>query len=242
MPASSSLPAGRARASSRSTRERYATLMIDEYLPPGPEAIEAALARLEQEKRPFISIYRLRALGALDKAPAKPLLSPNPGGDGAAGTLLLNTDRVLAAVESKLKERSLFDTTNIVVVAEHGRSTVWEAEQNELHRRDEVQQRCRPRICRRDFSAIDLIKALLQEDGGLSLYDPDQKGERVHWWQGHYPSSGNATIAVQQRQAARQDRARAAAMTSFTCRKKWTRRMSSASGAPSSSGCPCRTM
>lgn len=188
-------PAGRAANLVADVRERYATLMIDEYPPPSPEAIEAALARLEQEKRPFILIYRLRALGALDKAPARPLLSPNPGGDGAAGTLLLNTDNVLAALESKLKERGLFDTTNIVVVAEHGRSTVWKRS-NTSYTGEMRFSNVPPENFPPGVLAIDLIKALLQEDGGLSLYDPDQNGERVHWWQGHYPSSGNATIAV----------------------------------------------
>src|SRR5262249_5902816 len=46
------------------------------------------------------------------------------------------------------------------------------------------------------FLAIDLLKALLPDDGSLTLYDPMQNDERVHWWSGHYPSSGHAVIGV----------------------------------------------
>src|SRR5690349_20297887 len=50
-------PAGRAAKLVATLHERYATSMIDEFPPPGPEAIEEALARLEEVSRPFILVY-----------------------------------------------------------------------------------------------------------------------------------------------------------------------------------------
>jgi hypothetical protein len=176
------------------SRDRYATLVVEDY-PPSEESIEQALSRVTQEKRPFILVYRLRALDTLAAAPAKSLVSAHPGGEGAAGVLLLNTDRALSIVERKLQERGLFENTNIVVVAEHGRSTVWKQSRTsytgEMSFSGVPSGNLPP-----GFVAIDLIKAMLHEDGGLSLYDPQQNHETVHWWEGRYPSSGLAVIAV----------------------------------------------
>src|SRR5262245_25091634 len=63
-------------------RERYATLQVEDY-PPSEESIEQALVRLTGQDRPFILVYRLRALDALATAPAKALASAHPGREGA---------------------------------------------------------------------------------------------------------------------------------------------------------------
>lgn len=175
-------------------RGRYATLMVDDY-PPSEEAIEDALEQLEEQEAPFVLVYRLHALDTLAAAPAKPLMSAHPGGEGAAGALLYNTDRVLASVERGLRARGLFDTTNIVVAAEHGRSTIWKQSRTsytgEMSFTGVPSGNLPP-----GFLAIDLLKAMLREDGGLSLYDPYQRHASVHWWEGRYPSSAKAVIAV----------------------------------------------
>ena len=176
------------------SRDRYATLMLDEY-PPTEESIEQALSRVTQQNRPFILVYRLRALDALATEPAKSMASAHPGVEGVAGALLINTDRTLSILERKLQERGLFATTNIVVVAEHGRSTVWKQSRTsytgEMSFSGVPSGNLPP-----GFVAIDLIKAMLHEDGGLSLYDPGLNHETVHWWEGRYPTSGVAMIAV----------------------------------------------
>lgn len=177
-------------------RGGYAALMIAERWVPSNASIDAALAKLQGGGRPFMLIYRLPAVAAADNALAEPLASQNPSGEGTASTLLVDTERVLTAVESKLKERGLFDSTNIVVVAEHGRSTVWKQSKTSFTREmsfgDVPSGKLPP-----GFLAIDLIKAMLREDGGLSLYDPYRNGgELVRWWEGQYPSHGSAVIAA----------------------------------------------
>src|SRR6185436_8238657 len=142
-----------------------------------------------------ILVYRLRALDTLAAAPAKALVSAHPGAEGAAGELLINTDRALSLVERKLRERGLFETTNVVVVAEHGRSTIWKQSRTsytgEMSFGGVPEGNLPP-----GFVAIDLIKAMLHEDGGLSLFDPNRNHETVHWWEGRYPSSAVTMIAV----------------------------------------------
>jgi hypothetical protein len=73
-------------------RGGYAAMMFHERAAPSDASIDAALARLQSEGRPFMLVYRLRGVDALS-----------------------DTDRLLAAVENKLKEQSLFDRANIVV-------------------------------------------------------------------------------------------------------------------------------
>lgn len=186
--------AGRAAGLVAFARERYATLQVEDY-PLSEESIEQALERVTGKNRPFILVYRLRALDALAAAPAKSLVSAHPGTEGAAGELLLNTDRTLSIVERKLRERGLFENTNIVVVAEHGRSTVWK--QSRTSYTGEMSFSGVPAgNLPPGFVAIDLIKAMLHEDGGLSLYEPERNHEAVHWWEGRYPSSAVTVIAV----------------------------------------------
>jgi len=145
---------------------------------PSDEWIDEALTELQAEGRPFILIYRLP-------------ISDN----GVASTLLVDTDRTLAAVEGRLKEHGLFDSTNIVVAAEHGRSTV--AKQSRTSYTRDISFSGVPRgKLPPGFLAIDLIKAMLREDGGLNLYDSDGDGKLVEWWAGRHPRSGNAVIAA----------------------------------------------
>lgn len=174
--------------------ETYASESVDEYAP-SEASIQKTLDTLTQTGRPFILVYRLHTLETQARAPARPLLSGNPGGDGAAGLLLLNTDRILAAIERKLKDLGQFDNTNIAVLAEHGRSTIWKQSRSSY-----TAEMSFPGVSSGTlppgFLAIDMIKALQQRDGSLSLYDPLNGNERVAWWSGRCPSAGRASIGV----------------------------------------------
>ncbi len=174
--------------------DTYASETVFDYAP-SEASIRDTLDALTQKGRPFILVYRLNTLPTQALAPAKPLLSGNPGGEGAAGVLLLNTDRILSVMERKLNELGLFNPTNIAVIAEHGRSTVWKHSRSSY-----TGEMSFPGIPSDNlppgFFAIDVLKALQLKDGSLRLYDPEKKDEPVRWWAGHYPSAGHATIGV----------------------------------------------
>jgi hypothetical protein len=173
----------------------YSTALVDDDGAQLSTLLNETLQRFKEADRPFLLVYRLHALANMQQSPAKPLMSGNPGGEGAAGTILLATDHALAAVEGKLRELGLYDATNIIVAAERGRSTIWKASRTspslELSFKD-VPAGNLPA----GFLAIDLLRAILVEDAGLSLFDPDNGNARVNWWAGVHPRLGNAVIAV----------------------------------------------
>ena len=98
-------------------------------------------------------------------------------------------------IEEKLRELGVFETTNIIVAAEQGRSTIWKRSRTTRSVATQFGD-ITVGVLPAGFLAIDLIKALLAEDGGLSLYDPNDEDARLEWWAGQAPSWGDATIGV----------------------------------------------
>jgi hypothetical protein len=173
----------------------YSTALVDDDGTRLEGVLNETLPQFRRANRPFLLIYRLGGLASARHSPAKPLISGNPGAEGAAGAILLNTDQALAALEGKLRELGLYDTTNIIVAAEHGRSTIWKEGKRSsslgLKFNDVPAGTVPP-----GFLAIDLLRAMLVEDAGLSLFDPDNDNARLNWWAGSHPRMGNAIIGV----------------------------------------------
>ncbi len=72
-------------------------MFFDDRAAPSDASIDAALAELHSEGRPFMLIYRLFPPGAGERCACKPWAAEPRR--RRRGTLVLNTDRVLSAVE-----------------------------------------------------------------------------------------------------------------------------------------------
>lgn len=175
--------------------EGYTSVYLDGPAHEMTDKIIESIERSAKGQRPFLIVCTIRGLGTSVYAPARPLRSGSPGTEGAAGALLRHTDFALRKIEEKLRELGVFETTNIIVAAEQGRSTIWKRSRTSRSmgsRSGDIWDSVMPA----GFLAIDLIKVLLAEDGGLSLFDPNEDDARLEWWAGQAPSWGDATIGV----------------------------------------------
>jgi hypothetical protein len=104
-----------------------------------------------------------------------------------------SADGALAAIEQALKSLGLAETTNIVVAADHGVSTISKASKTSPAAKlsyDDVNRGELPL----GFLAIDIATALQKEDSQMRLFDPDAGNAPLNWKNGRHPRSGNALI------------------------------------------------
>jgi hypothetical protein len=119
-----------------------------------------------------------------------------PGINGPTSmSAIRNADSALASIEQSLKSLGLGDSTNIVVVADHGFSTISKASKTSLAARQSY-----PDVTVNElpagFLAIDIAAALQKEDRKIRLFDPDVKNGMVDWMSGQHSGRGNALIGA----------------------------------------------
>jgi hypothetical protein len=98
-------------------------------------------------------------------------------------------------IEGQLKDSGLYEITNIIVVAERGLTSAWKSSHTTTTQEvkfmggpdDELPP---------GFLAMDVFEALLKDDPGLTLFDPDNDYKKVPPRAGQYPKHGNAVIAA----------------------------------------------
>lgn len=147
--------------------------------------LNVALPQARARNRPFFLIYRLaEPKEAAAGNAVRPAFKPDPRA----------ADRALEAIETSLKSLGLYESTNIVVAAEHSFSRVLKLSHT---------SRARTLLPREDtlgtlppgFLAIDLTAAFQTEDPTVNLYDPDHGTSYVDWPSGGFPRQGNGVIA-----------------------------------------------
>ncbi len=110
-----------------------------------------------------------------------------PGIDGPTSLASIkNADDDLGKLEAALKERGLYDNTDIIVTSDHGFSTI-SKESATSFAASQSYRDVTPHTLPMGFVAIDLAHAL-----GKTLFDPDNKGAVVA--DGAYPSKANGLI------------------------------------------------
>ncbi|MEJ0038622.1 MAG: hypothetical protein WDO68_21530 [Gammaproteobacteria bacterium] len=160
------------------------------------EIAQEVLPELKKRGKPFLLVYRL-ALPVLEPpADADSASSRDSRDDPPAAMLaLFEVDGALATLEKALQSLDLFETTNIVVAAEHGFSSVWKASKSSVSLQYAGKARERDQLPP-GFLAIDIVDALQVADAGVVLFDPNDPGKIVDYTSGEYPSRGDAIIAV----------------------------------------------
>jgi hypothetical protein len=118
----------------------------------------------------------------------------DPGINGPTSLAAIrNFDNNLNAIEKTLVVLGLDGTTNIVIAADHGFSTIAKSSNSSA-----AAQLSYPDVKLRElppgFLAIDLASALESSDASLRLYDPDSSSAEVEFEKGVHPKYGNGLI------------------------------------------------
>jgi len=148
---------------------------------------KAVLPMFKERNKPFLIVYWSRDPDGSQHNQGDSLGRLVPGINGPTSLASIrNADDNLARLQAALKEQGLDATTDIIVTADHGFSTIskesatsWAAQQSYK----DVTGGQLPS----GFVALDLAHAL-----GMTLFDPDAKGAELA--AGSFPARGNGVI------------------------------------------------
>ncbi len=150
-------------------------------------AAKAVLPLFKERNQPFVMVFWSRDPDGTQHNQGDSLGRLLPGINGPTSLAAIkNADDDLAKLQSALKQEGLAQDTDVIVVSDHGFSTIskesatsWAATQS--------YKNVTPSQLPPGFVALDLAHAL-----GMTLYDPDAKGAEVA--AGAYPVRGNGLI------------------------------------------------
>jgi hypothetical protein len=159
------------------------------------QVILPVFARAFRERNlPFLLVFWSRDPDGTQHNQGDSLYQLHPGINGITShAAIRNADNNLAQIIEYLKTNGLFESTDIVVVADHGFSTI--SKGSRCPKRDASSQEYPdlPAECLAPgFLAIDLAKGL-----SLPLYDPDTAESPAQYKRvldHHYPKKGNGLI------------------------------------------------
>jgi arylsulfatase A-like enzyme len=150
-------------------------------------ATKVVLPMLKAKERPFILVFWSRDPDGTQHNQGDSLNALTPGINGPTSLAAIrNADNDLARIEAALGSLGLASTTDIVIAADHGFSTIGKESKTSPAARAfyaDVPQGFLPP----GFVALDLATAL-----GLPLFDPDDKNARVA--AEHHPRLSNGLI------------------------------------------------
>jgi arylsulfatase A-like enzyme len=150
-------------------------------------ATRVVLPLLAARGRPFVMVFWSRDPDGSQHNQGDSLLKLEPGINGPTSLAAIrNADDDLARLQAALAELGLADTTDIIVTADHGFSTI----SKQSRTSDDAQQHFADvpaGLLSVGFLAHDLAKAF-----GLPLFDPDNGNAAVG--DGAHPKAGNGLI------------------------------------------------
>jgi hypothetical protein len=152
-------------------------------------AAKAVLPMFKARNKPFVLVFWSRDPDGTQHNQGDSLLSVTPGINGPTSLAAIkNADDNLAALRKAVDELGLAETTDIVIAADHGFSTISKESKTSPAAKAEYKD-VPAGMLPAGFLAIDLSKAL-----ALPLADPDNKNEPVA--AGTYPKRGNGLIGA----------------------------------------------
>lgn len=153
------------------------------------QAIKVVLPKFKEANKPFLLVYWSR----------DPDGSQHNQGDGNINgptslAAIRTVDSALAAIEQSLKSLGLYDSTDIIVSADHGFSTIDKSSHTSAAAAGSYAD-AREKELPPGFLAMDLATALRKNDSSLQLFDPDDDNKQVDLKSAH-PGAGNGVIAA----------------------------------------------
>ena len=152
-------------------------------------AATAVLPMFKARNKPFVLVFWSRNPDGTQHNQGDSLLSVTPGINGPTSLAAIkNADDNLAALRNSLDKLGLSATTDIVIAADHGFSTISKESKTSPAAKAEYKD-VPAGLLPPGFVALDLSKAL-----GMPLADPDNKNAAVA--DGNYPKRGNGLIGA----------------------------------------------
>ncbi len=152
---------------------------------------KAVLPEFKARNKPFVMVFWSRDPDGTQHNQGDSLGSLVPGINGpTSAAAIRNADDDLAQLQAALARLGLADTTDIIVTADHGFSTIAKTSMTSVST-SLGYRGVRAGELPSGFLAIDIAKTL-----GFPLLDPDREGGAlvVEYDNGQSPSRGNATI------------------------------------------------
>jgi hypothetical protein len=147
----------------------------------------AVLPAFAAAKKPFLLVFWSRDPDGTQHNQGDSLLALKPGINGPTSLAAIrNVDDDLGRIRAALAELGLADTTNIIVTADHGFSTISKESETSPAAKARYAD-VPPGLLPQGFVALDLAKAL-----GLPLIDPDDGYKPVG--EGAHSKNGNGLI------------------------------------------------
>lgn len=160
-------------------------------------AVKVALPHFRELDRPFVLVFWSRDPDGTQHFQGDSTDRLTPGINGATSlSAIRNADTALAAIEAAVESLKLTPTTDIVLVADHGFSTISKdggGHSPSVHP-DTPYSNVPSGELPPGFLAIDLYAALKPDAPGLRLFDPDDSRRELDWTKGAHPLRGNAIL------------------------------------------------
>src|SRR5262249_8584609 len=162
--------------------------------------LKAVLPHFKETGKPFVLVFWSREPDGTQHNQGDSFHALVPGINGATSLAAIrNADTALSSIEQALKGLDLYATTNIIVAADHGFSTISKTSNTSPSRHPATpysNRDVKPGELPPGFLAIDLVTALRAATPALKLLDPDDGNNEVDWKAGRHPSRGSAVLAI----------------------------------------------
>ncbi len=161
-------------------------------------AVKVVLPFFSERHQPFVLVFWSRDPDGTQHNQGDSFHRLSPGINGPTSlSAVRNVDGALATLEQALRALGIFETTNIIVAADHGFSTISRQSATSPSRqplspyKDVAAGELPP-----GFLAIDLLGALSPRHPQLKLFDPDDGAKEIDWRHGQHPVRGNALLGA----------------------------------------------
>jgi arylsulfatase A-like enzyme len=151
------------------------------------------LPRFKAANRPFVLVYWSRDPDGSQHNQGDSFKASMPGINGDTSMAAIRTaDAALAAIEATLKSLDLYRTTDIIVAADHGFSSIGKESKTSPAAQGHFADVDAGELPS-GFLAMDVAAALRSGDASLRLFDPDDDDKLIEGGDAH-PSKGNGVI------------------------------------------------
>jgi hypothetical protein len=152
------------------------------------------LPRFKAAARPFFIVFWSRDPDGTQHNQGDSFGRLVPGINGPTSlTAIRNADDDLAAIRRALQDTGLLESTDIIIAADHGFSTISKASRTSPAARQSYADVVRGQLPP-GFLAIDLVQALSTADARMKLFDAVDRDRPIDWTAHQHPQQGSALL------------------------------------------------
>jgi hypothetical protein len=152
------------------------------------------LPRFKAVGKPFVIVFWSRDPDGTQHNQGDSFGRLTPGINGPTSLAAIrNADNDLAAIRQALQAQGLLESTDIIVAADHGFSTISKQSRSSAAAKERYPDVV-PGQLPPGFLAIDLARALSADDSGLKLFDAVDHNAPIDWTAHQHPQQGSALL------------------------------------------------